>query len=182
MPADPPNAWEVLHDDAKSYVSLAAALLGITATFAGKLLSHDQTGRVAVVIGWVALAVSIGLSIYSSGTVFDEIKKATPSTNYRSASAFLNAAIISLGVGVAALAFGAWRTSLERGDPLDSAIAAARSAVAQMTRADKATIIVERLERTPSNEFVIVVQGPTGQKYDVTVVDDGHDVTAVKAP
>jgi hypothetical protein len=178
-----PNAWELLHDDAKSYVTLATALLGITATFADRLLSDDNVGRAVVIIGWIILAASIALSIYASGTVFAEIKKVSPSTDYKVAAAFLNAAVIALGIGVAALAFGAWRTSLTGDEDPPSPILAARRAIAEMTGANHDAVVSERLEKAPSGGFLITVRDTaTGKAYEVIFRGQEHEVTSVRIP
>jgi hypothetical protein len=184
MPADPPNPWAVLHDDAKTYITLATALLGVTATFADRLVSDDDIGRVAVVAGWVVLAISIGLSIYASGTVFGAMKSNPPPTNYNTAAGFLNIAVIALGLGAAALAFGAWRTSFETSQPTrPSPIAAARTAVAEMIGTDDIELSIDRFDKTPTNEFVIsLTRSPQGSTYEVVVDADRHEVVSVEGP
>src|SRR5438105_2340781 len=112
-PTAPKNPWDVLHEDVKLYITLATALLGISATFANRLLSNDEAGRVVVIIGWFALGVSIAVSTYASGAVFASLKQVPLPTTYRPAPRLLNATLVCLGIGTVCLAFGAWRTSLK---------------------------------------------------------------------
>lgn len=70
-----PNPWSTLHADTNSYITLASALLGVSATFAGGLLSDDTIGRMLVIGGWAALSVSIAASIYAKGKVFSGLRR-----------------------------------------------------------------------------------------------------------
>jgi hypothetical protein len=180
MAADGPNPWEVLHDDAKTYITLGSALLGISATFADRLLSDDDIGRWIVIAGWGVLAASIFLSIYASGTVFGELKKQTPSSDYNSAARFLNTAVMVLLIGVVLLAIGAWRTSYGADEPdTPSPISTARSTVAEMSGVDDADLTVVSVEETRGDEFEVLVEETTrGTTYEVTV-DDG-EATSVR--
>jgi hypothetical protein len=110
IPPNPPNPWSVLHDDAKTYITLATALLGVTATFAGRLFSGDTLGRDTVIGGWGLLVLSIVCSISANGKSFAGLKNY--STEYGGATIWLNAAVYLLLAGTIALAVGAWRTTL----------------------------------------------------------------------
>jgi hypothetical protein len=110
MGVDPPDPWTILHDDTKTYITLATALLGVTATFAGRLFSGDTVGRYAIFIGWGILVISIVCSITANGKVFGGLKDG--STNYSQATPWLNASVYLLLGGAFLLAIGGWRATL----------------------------------------------------------------------
>lgn len=178
MPAEPPNPWDLLHDDAKSYITLSTALLGVSATFAGNLLSDDDAARWLVFGGWTILVGSILCSIYASGQIFKNLKLPA-SVNYNASSGFLNASVILLTVGAAALALGAWRTS-EVHAPSASPPMLARSIVADMSGVPEDALVVQSLRTTADGTSVLQVEVPSqgDRRYLVTVDDAAHMVTS----
>ena len=163
---EPSNPWDVMHDDVKSYITLATALLGLTAAFGSKLLADDTIGRVAVLTGWVLLAVSIGFSIYASGRILRGIK-ANAATS-PSASLYLNCAVFALGLGVAVLAFGAWRASLGTSPASTPVWTVAQQAVAQMRHVPANEVVVDRLGADSAGTYTLRVTAG-GSAYDVKV-------------
>jgi hypothetical protein len=189
--AEVPHPWQVLHDDAKSYITLASALLGVTATFANDLVSDENIARWLVFGGWAALAASILLSILASGKVFGGIKASaastsaaqtpTPKPDYNKAVFRINVAVYALGFGVVLLAVGAFITSFsnDEADP-PSPVEVAKSTVADMA-GDDAELTVTRVEQSRGDEFVVLVEeAPGGTTYEVTVDDDDGEATKVR--
>jgi len=161
------NPLDLLHDDAKSYVTLAASLLAISATFSTRLLGHDQAGRWAVLGAWIALASAIGAGIYAAGAVFRAAQSS--STSYKAPALFLNATVVLIGIGCIALAFGAWRapvSQVEKQSPSSAAIAA----VSEMTGAKRDSISLESLRQTdPTIVTLTATDSTSGRVYIVRI-------------
>ena len=177
--AEPPNPWSILHDDAKSHITLATALLGLTATFADRLLSEDGLGRLAVFAGWALLVGSIVCSISANGKVVGGLKG--ESNDYNAASGWLNASVYLLLMGAVLLTTGAWRTSVTSDNGV-SPSALARRAIVEMTGASGSEIMIESLEKLVGNDFVLIVRPAlqSTERFEVTVDGDRDEVILVQ--
>lgn len=174
--ASEPSTWSVLHDDAKSHITLATALLGLSATFSDRLLSDDSLGRRFVFGGWIVLGISIFASIWANGQIFKGLK--TSSTNHRPALVWLNISVWLLLAGAIGLTVGAWRTSIGDGDgPSHSSLA--KEVVAQMTNGAEEDLVVESIEEMAGDDVVLLVRnGVSGELFEVTIDNDRDEVTA----
>jgi hypothetical protein len=111
--SDNPNSLSLFSDYAKTTITLASGILAITATFASSLVSSGSGLAVWwLIASWLALAVSIGFSIFLAGGVINESrsieKGETRTVDAKKASwnklAFLsNAAFWSLAAGLVLL-------------------------------------------------------------------------------
>jgi len=205
----PPNPWASLHEDAKSYITLATALLGVSATFASGLLSEDTLGRWVVVAGWATLCASIACSIVANGRIFSGLRGehaggteetadgrnengdnatvvdervANPGKRrYNRTLVWLNVSVWALLVGTALLAVGAWRTAVSSDDSLGGSPAElAKAVVAEMTGADQQSLTVETLEKSAANDFTLVVQSSSSGRFEAVVDGDRSVVVSVR--
>jgi uncharacterized membrane protein YjfL (UPF0719 family) len=176
---DEPNPWALLHEDAKAYITLATALLGVSATFASDLLSDDDLSRLAVFAGWALLVLAILSSVYASGRVVYKIRN--PAKSGKSALVFVNIGIGLIVAGAVALAVGAWRTS-EAKSPTSTPISTARSAIADLSQRPSSELTIDQLQTTSSGDTVVVVTDRNGHgaTYAVVVTRDDNRVASIR--
>jgi hypothetical protein len=171
--------WLVLQGDAKNYLTLAAGLIGVTATFADRLVGGDQLGRIFLFAAWGCLGVAIGAATFASGGAFNGV--AHQSSSYEKVSGRLNAAVLFIGLGVALLALAAWRTSIDQSQA--SGVEIARTVVVEMTDAPSEqvrvqSVVLDDLVQTyvvewlapggQSQTFDLLLSWPTLELLEVT--------------
>jgi hypothetical protein len=73
--ADPASPWVSIQELNKNVVTLAAALIGVTVTFAAQLLGKADLGtRVALYIAWGAAVLSIGFGALAHALLVNYLK------------------------------------------------------------------------------------------------------------
>ena len=156
MPSNstPSDPWESLQADARGFITLAASLLAVSATFGTHLLSDDVLGRRTVLGAWLFLGLAIGASAYALGASFQGIQNRT--ATYSKAVTFLNLAVGLIGIGVLLLAFSAWRATFT--EPGNDAIANAISATSSMSHIPNEDLVVSNMRCTESNSCTVTVQ------------------------
>lgn len=164
----------MLHDDAKTYTTLASSLLAITATFSNRLLSGDPLGRAVVILAWAFLGMATGAGAYASGYIFQGLRTATD--DYRRVTVFLNAAVALIGLGAVALAIGAIRTT--SGEPSKLTLTKTAITIASdASGAPERDYVVESMEKTGSNEAVFVVRNRDLKlAYEVTIDSETREL------
>lgn len=138
------GAWLALQADAKTYITLAAGLLGVTATFSERLFSEDLLGRIFLFSAWAFIALSILAGAYASGRAFSGL--ASESDDHSGAVGFLDLTVFLIGIGVGLLALAAWRSSTEATADTPSVALAAKSVVAEMTGLQPDALRARRIE------------------------------------
>jgi hypothetical protein len=174
------DPWVVLQADAKNYLTLAAGLIGVTATFADRLVSGDPMGRMFLFAAWACLAIAIGAAAFASGGAFNGV--AREARNYLKVCGRLNATVFFIGLGVSLLALAAWRTSIEKAEPTASGVEVAREVVVEMTDAplEQVTVksfILDDLEKVYVLEWLDSKGG--SQVFDVRIDSSSLQVVEV---
>jgi hypothetical protein len=170
--SEAPNPWSTLHDDASTYITLATALLGVSATFATDILSSDSRARVLVFVGWMLLVGSIVCSISAKGKIFAGLKGELVQGPFRPTLGWLNAAVYLLLLGTLVLALGALRgTAANDGDPIIESIEIARETAASIANAPEDSLVVKSVARTSSNTLVIAIVIPGNESILEVEID-----------
>lgn len=195
MTGNTPDPWGALHEDARTYTTLATALIGITATFSSRFVIGPGGWRLLFpIIGWAALAASIGCCTYANGRIFAGMKRGDDATTgsvesassgkkrpakYNGAAGWLNGAVISLVIGtmiLAVLAVARTGVSTETSTQLISAARATASVMANLPESDA---VIQSVTKDSENRFTIEVAF-AGEEEPVIVVTilDGELLTA----
>jgi hypothetical protein len=85
LPQQPPkpSPWELIHDDTKTLITIATALLGLTITFSDKILGVNAS-RLEIsllILTWVVLCAVVITSILGSAGVSTYLHGITPNAN-----------------------------------------------------------------------------------------------------
>ena len=176
--SDHPNPWAMLHDDTKTFVTLAVALLGLTATFAQELINRD--GRVWISIGWILLGLAVFSTFFASGKIQEHVRTGSTSYGERSVNAWANAVffLLLLGTGFVAVAagIGLWSGDAGVADMVSTAI----DAVVEVREFDADSLEVESFERE-QNRAAVVIRQAAGDRFVVLLDVDTLTVLGVES-
>lgn len=166
MSANEPNAKALGHDNAKSLVTLEAAVLGVTVTFA-QALDDSQDSASLFGLSWLFLAIAIAAGVTASGLVLHGVtkNKATP------AGLFLNVSFFFLVVASFMLAWAGYRALDQPEGGMDSAIDEAVDFVSSTAGVDDRSLLEVRSAREEGDTFRVSVSSPT-KIYTVTVASE----------
>jgi len=179
---DNPNPWAMRHDDTKTLITLASAVLAVSVTFAKDIV--EERWRWLLMVGWVALLVSIVCSIFASGTSVSGARDQHDGDfKNRRCTAFLNGSFWALAAGALLLALAAmvgWKSTPAASNGLDTAATSARAAVGVVTGEAATSVQIDEVQVSDTASTLMVREPRDKAVYVVTVDRDGSQVRSVR--
>lgn len=144
-------------------ISLATAVLGITATFAEKL---TDGGAVALLIAWIALGISIVACLVAFGRIDREL---TGKGTHASVALFANLAYFTFCFGLAMVVIAAYRVAQQNRASPDFATLVTTAEVHAATAAGHRKLSLKTVSHDASNKAYVFIWDDETSESDVTV-------------
>lgn len=169
-----PNMLALLHDDARTIITLSTGLLGISATFATNLLGDaNALSRWALVLAWLLLALSIVWAIFASGRVTASAGGARTPTPAKD----LHKAFITMVCGVALLGAAVGFTWIDDDSPdtVKEVVDQAKDDIRGVTDDDSLELVATSFKQV--NDVTTIVLTDTANRSWTVTIEDGKATT-----
>ena len=174
LAVDPnPNPKALAHDSAKSIVTIAVAVLGLSATFMAQL-KGAAGGLGFFAAAWAALVLTIICGVWASGSIIHGLKDGKDTK----AGVFLNLSLLLLVVASIFLAIGAYQAVNHGNDNLATAADLARNSITSLHPNVQTVRVTDVIQ--DENEIHIKLVDVSGAGYSVTLSRHPLRVTQVQ--
>jgi hypothetical protein len=178
MASEPPNQWSVIVEYNKMIIALASALLGVSVTFAEKLLVTPRSfDRIALISSWVLLVLTILAAVMSAAFCINYLRN---DERDKLSILFANSSFyLLLLASIGFLTLGVSRTGNVAEVTVASAIVIAREGVEQADPAAskwpiKSVAAVDR-------NFVLIFDDPNSlESYSIAVDSISRKIVSVR--
>jgi peptidoglycan/LPS O-acetylase OafA/YrhL len=182
--AEPASPWVVIPDFSKNVVTLAAALIGLTVTFASQLLGRaDAHTKLSLYFAWGAAVFAIGFGVAAHGLVVRYLKSGTGENG---AVLFANLAFIALGAAAVCFVIFGYLAVSQPAPTTVTAVAATESAVASapgLSGDKNSKWLLRSLHYNPAqSSFNIVVKKENSAEELNVIIDSAGKVSDVQRP
>jgi hypothetical protein len=177
--AEPPNPWSVIVDYSKAIITLAAGLLGVTVTFADRILGSTATTTQVwgLVVSWAFLLVAVLSGVLAAAFCINQLKSGTRGNLSVLAA---NVAFFALLVATAALLVVGWSGAfVSREETIEQVISRSRGVVAAAGGPGRHWD-VEAIEWIPTaRQYRTVLRAQATNETFTVIVDVGGRVVSI---